>query len=116
MGSGAQYGGIGSNYTEVSSFRREQGKVQGVRVRDRLGEQELTIHARHIVNATGIFSEQVEELTGTEPQVQIEPSKGVHLVFSCEDVQLGDMAIVLPETDDTRVIFIVPFESRAVVG
>ncbi len=112
----AQYGAIVSNYTEVTSFLTEQGKVRGVRVRDRLGEQELTIHARHIVNATGIFSEQVEELTGTEPQVQIEPSKGVHLVFSCEDVQLGDMAIVLPETDDRRVIFIVPWESRAVVG
>jgi glycerol-3-phosphate dehydrogenase len=112
----AQYGAIVSNYTEVTSFLTEQGKVQGVRVQDRLGDQELTIHARHIVNATGIFSEQVEELTGTEPQVQIEPSKGVHLVFSCEDVQLRDMAIVLPETDDRRVIFIVPWESRAIVG
>src|SRR5258708_20755056 len=116
MCSAAKYGAIVSNYTEVTSFLTEQGKVQGVRVRDRLGEQELTIHARHIVNATGIFSEQVEELTGTEPQVQIEPSKGVHLVFSCEDVQLGDMAIVLPETTDIRVIFIVPWESLAVGG
>ncbi len=112
----AQYGAIVANYTEVTSFLTERGKVQGVRVRDRLDDQALTIYARHIVNATGVFSEQVEELTGTEPQVQVEPSKGVHLVFSCEDVQLRDMAIVLPETDDRRIIFIVPWESRAIVG
>ncbi len=112
----AQYGAIVANYTEVTSFLTELGKVQGVRVRDRLDDQALTIYARHIVNATGVFSEQVEELTGTEPQVQVEPSKGVHLVFSCEDVQLRDMAIVLPETDDRRIIFIVPWESRAIVG
>src|SRR5262249_7326382 len=112
----AQYGAILGNYTEVTSFVIEQGKVKGVRVKDRFDDQELIIYARHIVNATGVFSEQVEELTGIEPQVQVVPSKGVHLVFSCEDVQLRDMAIVLPETDDRRIIFIVPWESRAIVG
>jgi len=74
------------------------------------------VRARHIVNATGVFSEQVEALTDAGSQVQVEPSKGVHLVFSREDVKLGNDAVVLPETDDKRILFLVPWESRAVFG
>src|SRR5438552_3823293 len=112
----AQFGATITNYTEVTSFISEHGRVTGVNVHDRLGDQHLTIHARHIVNATGIFAEEVEALTGTEPLVRIEPSKGVHLVLSREDLKLGDAAIVLPETEDKRILFIVPWESRAIFG
>jgi len=112
----AQYGATITNYTEVTSFVSEQGKIRGARVLDRLGTQEVTVYARHIVNAAGVFAEQVEALTGTEPQVQIEPSKGVHLVLPREAIRLGDAAIVLPETDDKRILFIVPWESRAIFG
>lgn len=112
----AQYGATIANYTEVTSFLSEKGKVCGAQLHDRLGDQQLTVRARHIVNATGVFAEEVEALTGNEPQVHIEPSKGVHLVLSREDIQLGDAAIVLPETDDKRILFIVPWESRAIYG
>src|SRR5881227_4014940 len=112
----AQFGATITNYTEVTSFISEHGRVTGVNVHDRLGDQQLTVHARHIVNSTGIFAEEVEALTGTEPLVRIEPSKGVHLVLSRKDLKLGDAAIVLPETEDKRILFIVPWESRAIFG
>ena len=112
----AQYGATIVNYAEVTSFLSENGKVYGARVHDRLGDQEYTVRARHIVNATGVYSEQVEELTDAEPMVHVEPSKGVHLVFSRDDIKMGDDAIVLPETDDKRILFIVPWESRVVFG
>ena len=112
----AQYGATITNYTEATSFVIEQGKVRGAHIRDTLGNTELTVRARHIVNATGVFAERLEELTGTQPQVKIEPSKGVHLVLSREDIKLGDAAIVLPETEDKRILFIVPWESRAIFG
>lgn len=69
-----------------------------------------------MVNATGIHAEEVEALSGSEPQVQIEPSKGVHLVLSREDIQIGNNAIVLPETEDKRILFIVPWQSRVIFG
>src|SRR5437764_1962268 len=112
----AQYGATIANYAGVTSFVSEKGKVTGAHVRDYLGDQELVVRARHIVNATGVFSEQVEALTDAGSQVQVEPSKGVHLVFSREDVKLGNDAVVLPETDDKRILFLVPWESRAVFG
>ncbi|HEY0752811.1 MAG TPA: glycerol-3-phosphate dehydrogenase/oxidase [Ktedonobacteraceae bacterium] len=112
----AEHGAVIANYAEVTALVNAEGKISGARVRERFGEQEFTIHARHVVNATGIFAEQVEALGSKEPQVQIEPSKGVHLVFSREALKLGADAVVLPETDDKRILFIVPWESRAVFG
>lgn len=111
-----RYGATIANYSEVISFVEEGNKVRGAVIRDRLSGQEVTVRARHIVNATGVFAEQLEELTGTEPQVRIEPSKGSHLVFSREDVQMGDAAVVLPQTEDNRILFLVPWESRVVFG
>lgn len=111
-----QYGATITNYSEVTSFLMEDGKVRGAQVRDTLNGQSVTVRARYIVNATGVHSQQVEMLTGEEPQVHIEPSKGVHLVLRREDLRLGDSAIVLPETEDKRILFIVPWESRAVFG
>lgn len=104
------------NYAEVGSFVSEQQKICGALVRDKLSQREITVHARHVVNATGIFSEQVEALTGASPLVQVEPSKGVHLVFAREDVMMGNDAVVLPETDDKRILFLVPWESRVIFG
>lgn len=112
----AQYGAVIANYAEVASFVMDKGKAVGVQVHDRLNDQQLTVYARHIINATGVFSEEIEALTGETPQVEVEPSKGVHLVLSREDLKLGDAAIVLPETDDRRILFIVPWESRAIYG
>ena len=111
-----QYGATVSNYAEVTSFVTEDGKICGAHVRDNLGDQDIVVRARHIVNATGVFTEEIEALTETGSQVHVEPSKGVHLVFSREDVKIGDDAIVLPETDDKRILFLVPWQSRAVFG
>jgi len=112
----AQFGATIANHSEVTAFVSKEGKVSGAQICDNLSGQAFTVHARHIINATGIYSEQVEELTGIEPQVQVEPSKGVHLVFSREDLPIGDASIVLPETEDKRILFIVPWESRVIFG
>ena len=80
------------------------------------GARELTIPAKHIINATGVFAEHVESLTGETPQLNIEPSKGVHLVVRREALAIGEDAIVLPETADGRIIFLVPWRSRVIIG
>lgn len=112
----ALHGAVIANYTEVRGFLSEHGKLTGVRCYDLLGQQEYTVRARHCVNATGIFSEHVESLIEREPQVRIEPSKGVHLVFAREKLKIKQDAIVLPETDDQRLLFLVPWESRVIFG
>ncbi|HEY7127314.1 MAG TPA: glycerol-3-phosphate dehydrogenase/oxidase [Ktedonobacterales bacterium] len=112
----AQQGAVIANHAEVTSFVIEKDKLAGAVIRDNLSSQEFTLRARHIVNATGIFSEKVESLTEKEPEASIEPSKGVHLVLSREKIKLEDFAVVLPETDDRRILFIVPWGSRVIFG
>jgi len=55
----AERGAVIANYAEVTAFTSENGRITGARVHDRMGNREMVIRARHVVNATGIFSEQV---------------------------------------------------------
>jgi glycerol-3-phosphate dehydrogenase len=116
----AAHGGALANYAEVTGFIRQggaaTGRLSGATVRDVLGGEQLTLRARHIVNATGIFAEQVERLTGDESRVRIEPSKGIHLVVDRARAGLDAMAVVVPETEDGRILFVVPWGGRALIG
>ena len=112
----AQLGAVVTNYAEVTGFTRAQGKLNGAVVCDVLTNQEFTVSARHIINATGVFAEQVAALTGDESKATIEPSKGIHLVVARERLQITDTAVVLPETEDGRILYVIPWGSRAVIG
>jgi glycerol-3-phosphate dehydrogenase len=116
MRTAANSGATIVNYAEVTSFLLQGGRVCGARVRDALSGAELAVRARHVVNATGVFSERVEALLGGTPAVQVEPSKGVHLVLSREHIRLGEAALVLPETEDRRILFLVPWGTRVLFG
>ncbi len=105
-----------ANHAEVISFDKEDGRLATATVRDRLTGRAFALRARHFVNAGGIFAERVEALTGEEPQIEVQPSKGVHLVVSREQVRVREDAIVLPETEDQRLIFVIPWETRAIIG
>lgn len=112
------YGAQIANYATVERFVHEGGRIAGAIVRDTLtpaGDKWLAL-ARHVVNATGVWAEQTERLAGESPELHIAPSKGVHLVFDRAALGIGEEAIVLPETEDGRIIFIVPWQSRALVG
>lgn len=110
-------GALLANYAEATGFvRDEAGRVAGVTLRDRIAGDSATIRARHVVNAAGVWAEEVERLAGEAQELEIAPSKGAHLVFARETLGLADEAVVLPETQDGRIIFIVPWRSRALVG
>jgi glycerol-3-phosphate dehydrogenase len=121
LGAAAEQGALLANYVAVTRFAMEDGRVVGAYVRETLpvtagGEGEALIRARHVVNATGVWAEETERLAGAPPALRVAPSKGTHLVFTREALNLGDEAIVLPETEDGRIIFVVPWLSRALVG
>ncbi len=111
-----RFGAAITNYTEVTGFEKQDGKLSAALVRDVIGGREITVRARHIVNAAGIFAERVATLTGDESKVALEPSKGVHLVVAADRIGIGDTGVVLPETDDGRILFVLPWEDRALIG
>ncbi len=116
--SAAERGALLANYCSATGFLQEAGALRGVVAESTLPNlpAKLIIRARYIVNATGVWAEETERLARETPGLEIVPSKGTHLVFAREIFDLGDEAIVLPETEDRRILFIVPWLSRALVG
>src|SRR5438067_9785711 len=112
----AQFGAVVTNYTEVIGFARATGKLTGAVVHDMLTQQEVTVSARHIINAAGVFAEHVATLTGDEPKATVEPSKGIHLVVARDQLRISETAGVLPESDGGRILYLRPWRPRAITG
>jgi glycerol-3-phosphate dehydrogenase len=91
------------------------GKVAGLVARDRETGRELEVRARVVVNATGVFADAVRRMDSAEAAPTIAPSQGIHLVLP-ERFLPGSNALMVPRTDDGRVLFIIPWQGRAVVG
>ena len=109
-------GELAASYPAETGFDIEDGQTRAARVHDTLTGRDFTIRARHFINAAGVYAQRIEELTGLPSGLTVEPAKGVHLLFARETLPMGDDAIVLPETDDGRLLFLVPWEDRVVVG
>lgn len=104
-------GALTLNYAEASTIA--PGSPSIVTVRDRHGSGEARVRARHIVNAAGIWAEEVARLSG-DPSFHIQHSKGTHLVLDLPPA--ANAALVIPETDDGRLAFLVPWRGRWILG
>jgi glycerol-3-phosphate dehydrogenase len=76
---------------------------------------EHSVRARVVVNATGVFADKVRHLDNPEAAPTVSPSQGIHLVLP-ESFLPGTHALVVPKTDDGRVLFVIPWHGRTVVG
>lgn len=108
-------GVVASNYVRAVGLVMESGRVAGVRAVDLETGQSLCVSARTTVNATGVWADSVAALGG-RPNFAIRRSKGVHLILPGDRLRLGRAALVLPETDDGRLAFVVPWFGTALVG
>lgn len=107
-------GAVVANYVEVVELLTRGGAVDGAIVEDRESNDRLELRARVVVNATGVFADQVRALEEVVPAL-VRPSQGVHLVLDRRFLP-GDHAILVPHTDDGRVIFVLPWKGRVLVG
>jgi glycerol-3-phosphate dehydrogenase len=107
-----RFGALTMNYAEAIAV--EAGRTMRVTLKDRLSGASTIVQARHVVNATGVWAEGLAALSGTPPAFRIERSKGVHLIL---DAPRGlHHALVIPETDDGRLAFAVPWRGRLILG
>ncbi|HUP23411.1 MAG TPA: glycerol-3-phosphate dehydrogenase/oxidase [Thermoanaerobaculia bacterium] len=112
----AAHGAVLLNHAEVVGLERgTDGFLEGIRAHDRETGAELEVRARAVINATGAFSDAVRRLDEPDVQPMIQPSQGVHLVLPKEFLP-GDSAIMVPHTDDGRVLFAIPWHHVVLVG
>jgi glycerol-3-phosphate dehydrogenase len=111
-----QTGGTALNYARVISFvKDESGKLLRANVRDELSGEEFVAAANKFVNATGTGADKIRLMASPMLASRMRPSKGVHLIFPAE-VFPGQDALLVPHTEDGRVIFAVPWQERLLVG
>jgi glycerol-3-phosphate dehydrogenase len=112
----ADHGATLLNYASVVEITRgADGFADGVVAIDRESGKRVTVKAHVVVNAAGIFADDVRRLADPEVAGMIAPSQGIHLVFPREFLA-GETAIMVPHTSDGRVLFAIPWHEHTVVG
>ena len=112
----ADHGATLVNYCRATKLLRDdEGYVNGLIARDEEMGEELTITARIVVNATGVFTDEVRRLADERIEPLMITSQGIHLVFDRSFLK-GDTALMVPRTSDGRVLFVIPWHGHAVAG
>lgn len=114
--SAAEMGATVLNYCSVNGLLKdEEGRVTGVKVRDEEDGTLFEIKGKQVVNATGVFADDVLQMDSPGAEKTIAPSQGVHLILD-KSFLPGNDAITIPKTDDGRVLFLVPWHNKVIVG
>lgn len=115
----ASQGALLLNYCPVTELIHEQGKVAGLRCQDTESGASYTVRAKCVVNATGVWVDEIRhkdgDATGRSTQAMVAPSQGVHLVVD-SDFLPGNHALLVPKTQDGRVLFAVPWLGKVILG
>ena len=111
----ALHGACVLNYTRVTGILKSDGLTSGVVFTDGETGPEFRAEGRVVINATGVFSDSVRLMDDPGAARAVQPSQGVHLVFDRSFLQ-GDSAMMVPHTDDGRVLFVIPWHGKVLVG
>ncbi|MCS7054657.1 MAG: glycerol-3-phosphate dehydrogenase/oxidase [Thermoflexales bacterium] len=116
----AKRGALLANYAQVLGFdlgpqAANRARIRAAYVRDVLSGEAFTIPVGTVINAAGAFADRIEAMAGRS-QITIKPAKGVHLTLPRDALPTTECAVVLPETPDGRLLFIVPWNTRVTLG
>jgi len=104
-----------ANHVRVVGLVKEQGRVAGVEARTRFDGREFVVRGKVVVNATGVFADEVRRMDEAEAKESVRPSQGIHLVLERRFLG-GDTAVMIPKTEDGRVLFAIPWKNRVLLG
>lgn len=111
----AKHNAVLLNYFPVTGLLKVNNKLSGVKVKDALTGKEYELKSKAVINATGIFTDTVMHMDDVHHKKIVAHSQGIHLVVD-KDFLPGETAIMIPKTDDGRVLFAVPWHDKIVLG
>jgi len=109
----ARYGAVVRASTQAVGFVRESDRVIGVRVRDSETGAETVARAGVVLNCTGVWTDQIQEMSGGRGRFKVRASKGVHIVVSREKIA-GDVGLIL--RTPSSVLFVIPWKHHWLIG
>ena len=110
-----QHGATIANHVAVSGLYKEGGKIAGAELTDSLTGESWQLKAKGVINATGPFVDQIRMMDNPEASQILSASTGIHLVLD-KRFAPPDTGLMIPETEDGRVLFVLPWEDHALVG
>ena len=110
-----QHHAVVLNYVKASSLLKTNGKLTGLIAEDTLTGKQYSLQAKAVINATGVFTDAVLQMDEPEEDHLVAPSQGIHLVVDKKFFP-GNNALMIPKTDDGRVLFAVPWHNKVVLG
>lgn len=111
----AKQGAVMLNYAEVTGLIKEDIEIRGVEARDTETGESFEIPARVVINATGAWTDEIRHMDDAAAPPMIAVSQGIHIVLD-KSFLPGEHAIMVPRTDDGRVLFAIPWKDVVVVG
>ncbi|MHB1064792.1 MAG: glycerol-3-phosphate dehydrogenase/oxidase [Georgenia sp.] len=110
----AGHGALAASRTQVTDLVTDAaGRVTGATIRDLESGRTHQVAARHVINATGVWTEETQALTGTDAGLKVLASKGVHIVVPKERIN-GTTGLFL--RTEKSVLFIIPWDRYWVIG
>lgn len=109
----AHYGAVVRTSTQVVDFLKEADRVSGVRVRDVEDGREVDVHASAVINCTGVWTDELQRLSGSRGQFRVRASKGVHIVVPRDRI-VGESGLIL--RTEKSVLFVIPWRNHWIVG
>lgn len=112
----ADLGAVLINYMRVTDLLKgPEGRVCGVRAVDAESGTEYVLNAKAVINATGVFVDDVLKMNTSSQEPMVRPSQGVHITLDLSFLE-GKNALMIPSTEDGRVLFAVPWHNHLLVG
>lgn len=112
----AEQGAILLNYFKVIGLDKDNtGKISGVNAQDEETGETYQFRAKTVINATGVFADEVLQMDEPGAKPTIRPSQGVHLVLDASFLD-STSALMIPKTADGRVLFALPWHGKVLVG
>jgi glycerol-3-phosphate dehydrogenase len=109
------HGGVVLNYFKVTGLLKKNKKVCGVIAQNDENGRQFELQAKVVINATGVFVDDILKMDKPETRHLVKPSQGIHLVFSKHFFN-SDSALMIPQTSDGRVLFAIPWHDHVLVG
>src|SRR4051794_18171339 len=109
----ASYGAHIASRVKVTGFLREGDAVVGVRARDLENDVDLEVRARVVINAAGVWTDEIQEMVGGRGALHVEASKGIHLVVPRDRIRSETGFITKTEKS---VLFVIPWGRHWIIG
>ena len=112
---GVEHGAIVLNYFKVTGLLKENKKICGINAIDNESGLHYNFQAKAVINATGVFVDDILRMDKPERKLLVKPSQGIHLVFPKHFLN-SNSALMIPKTSDGRVLFAIPWHDHVLIG